>query len=358
MIAQVSPLSFACLYLVCVSFQHTGLAKPAPDANTPCLELLGTNTISLGRISEFKHQQATFLFTNRSDQTLSVLALRRTCSCINSSIDRKSVPPGGSAVVTMGVDPTSIRGSFTRGLWVSFPGAAKKRVLLSLTGEVMPLFDGLPSKMIDLRSPFVDNVCWTNRYILTATDPRVRLGTPVVGTNSYMKVEASLVTNASEKTSYTLSLVSTPLSRGRAKTQILLPVTGIKDIPDLRIGIASRVGLALSVNPDGLFLIPTDFPVKRRFLVRTDAEVAEPAALTWSPQIEGLFIEAKQTKTKSGLLITLQLSPETVTRLLAQKETPLTFHYPQHTPATVLIQPAKEEGEEDEEKEEEGAEQE
>ncbi len=350
--ALVHSSTFLCIYLACISFQHAGLAKPVPDSTEPCLELLGTNTISLGRISEFKQQQATFLFTNRSDQTQSVLALRRTCSCITSSIDQKTVPPGGRAVVTMGVDPTSIRGTFTRGLWVLFPGGAKKRVLLSLTGEVMPLFDGLPSKALDLRTPSLSNVSWTNRYVLTATDPRVRLGAPVVGTNTYLKVEASLVTNASAMTSYTLCIVSTPLSIGRTKTQIRLPVTGINDIPDLRVGIESRVGLALAVNPDRLFLIPSDYPVTRRFLVRTDAETAEPAALTWSPQIEGLFIEAKPTKTKSGLLITLQLSPEAVTRLLAKKETQVTFHYPQHTSATVLIQPAKEEEDGDEKEDE------
>jgi hypothetical protein len=117
----------------------------AKDA-VPGLELVGTNVVSLGRLTLLDRPQSVFVLTNRTAQTLAISSLRRTCSCITSSADTLSVPPGGSARITMTLDLTGIHGFFKRALWVTMSGPARNRILLQQTGTVTPLYEGLPAE--------------------------------------------------------------------------------------------------------------------------------------------------------------------------------------------------------------------
>jgi hypothetical protein len=314
----------------------------AKDA-VPGLELVGTNVVSLGRLTLLDRPQSVFVLTNRTAQTLAISSLRRTCSCITSSADTLSVPPGGSARITMTLDLTGIHGFFKRALWVTMSGPARNRILLQQTGTVTPLYDGLPAEDVVLRAPDLAAACWTNTFVLAPTDPRLRLEAPLFATtNGALRQTAALVTNAVPPGAYTLTVVLQALTNVHAETRLLLPITGIEGRNDvLLLKINTKVGQRLTVKPDQLYLRASTRPTLNRFLLRTDIESADPALLTWTPKLEGMTVTPQPIKSKSGLLVALSLTPQAVKTWLAQPEATLTFAYPNHTPATVRVLPAQ-----------------
>ncbi len=234
----------------------SGNAEEPQDDDTPGLELVGTNIAALGEVTLLDRPQSVFVLTNRTDQTLAIRSLRRTCACITASVDTMSVPPGGSARITMVLDLTGIQGSFKRALWVTLADSDRKRILLQQAGTVLPLFNGLPDGEVALSAPDLATACWTNTFILTPTDPRLRLGTPLfAATNSALRQTATLVTNAAPQGTYTLTVVLQALTNAHAETRLLLPVTGAENRKDqLLLKLNAKVGQRLTARPDRLYL--------------------------------------------------------------------------------------------------------
>lgn len=317
--------------------------RRAVQDDVPGLELVGTNVVSLGRVTLLDRPQSVFVLTNRTAQTLAISSLRRTCSCITSSADTMSVPPGGCARVTMILDLTGIHGFFKRALWVTMSGPARNRILLQQTGTVTPLYDGLPAEDVVLRAPDLAAACWTNTFVLAPTDPRLRLEAPrFATTNSALRQTAVLATNAAPQGAYTLTIVLQALTNVHAETRLLLPIKGIEGRNDLlMLKINTKVGQRLTVKPDQLYLRASTRPTLNRFLLRTDIESADPALMTWTPMLEGMTVTPQPIKSKSGLLVALSLTPQAVKTWLAQPEATLTFAYPDHMPATVRVLPAQ-----------------
>ncbi|MDD2347262.1 MAG: DUF1573 domain-containing protein [Kiritimatiellae bacterium] len=320
----------------------SGNAEEPQDDDTPGLELVGTNIAALGEVTLLDRPQSVFVLTNRTDQTLAIRSLRRTCACITASVDTMSVPPGGSARITMVLDLTGIQGSFKRALWVTLADSDRKRILLQQAGTVLPLFNGLPDGEVALSAPDLATACWTNTFILTPTDPRLRLGTPLfAATNSALRQTATLVTNAAPQGTYTLTVVLQALTNAHAETRLLLPVTGAENRKDqLLLKLNAKVGQRLTVRPDQLYLRESPRPTLNRFLLRTDTESADPALLTWTPQLEGMTVTPRTVKSKSSLLVTLTLTPQAVKTWLAQPEASLSFAYTNHAPAIIRVLPA------------------
>jgi hypothetical protein len=332
--------------------------RAVKDDDTSNLELVGTNVATVGEVTLLDSPQSVFVLTNRTDQTLAIRSLRRTCACITASADTMSVPPGGSARITMVLDLTGIQGPFKRALWVTLAGPDRKRILLQQVGTVLPLFTGLPDDEVMLRAPDLATACWTNTFVLTPTDPSLRLGTPLfVTTNSALRQTAALVTNATPQGACTLTVVLQALTNIHAEARLLLPVTGTKRRNDqLLLKLNAKVGQRLTVRPDQLYLRVSPRPTLNRFLLRTDTESADPALLTWTPQLEGMTVTPRTVKSKSSLLVTLTLTPQAVKTWLAQPEASLSFAYTNHAPAIIRVLPALEDdadaGAEEEEEEE------
>ena len=315
-----------CVYPAC--------AKAAPETGQPQLKLLDTPSVSLGKIHAYEEKRVPFRFKNTSSTPASVLALHPTCPCVQGAADKMLTPPGEEMVVTLILNPSDIHGDFQRGLWVNFNDPAQKRVLLNVTGEVEPLFAGMPSEPLSLQS-MDTSVVWTNRYTLTAGEAGFRLGAPQAETNAGLRTEVTLVTNTTERISYDLTLVVTPLAPGRHRTSVTLPVEGGSRPLTLRLDLQARVGLALAISPVQLNLYASGSPVTQRLLVRTDDDDVKAAALTWTPRLEGVKVDVKPTKRSSNLLVTVQLAPEAIRQLRAQKDAQLLFRYPKHTSAAV-----------------------
>jgi len=218
----------------------------------------------------------------------------------------------------------------------------RKRILLQQAGTVLPLFNGLPDGEVALSAPDLATACWTNTFILTPTDPRLRLGTPLfAATNSALRQTATLVTNAAPQGTYTLTVVLQALTNAHAETRLLLPVTGAENRKDqLLLKLNAKVGQRLTVRPDQLYLRESPRPTLNRFLLRTDTESADPALLTWTPQLEGMTVTPRTVKSKSSLLVTLTLTPQAVKTWLAQPEASLSFAYTNHAPAIIRVLPA------------------
>jgi len=323
-----------------VSTRGKGTAEAGPSP----MQLIGTNTVQLGKVSGFDIKHVPFVFTNAGQTQVRLTSLRPTCSCVRGESDKSVIPPGGTVVVTLHFTPYNIHGSFQRGLWVSFSGASLRRVHLAVNGEVRPLFEGLPSVPISFQSAEMSAV-WTNRYVLTPTEAGIRLDSPKVGSNGNVRVEAALAavptTNTSGTASYALSLVVAPLAIGRHKTQVTLPVAGRPDMPAITLDISVHAGLSMTAKPDQVKLYASETPVMRRILVRTDDPNAVEELLTWEPAIEGLTVSVKKIKAKSTFMVTLDFTSAAVKRLRAGKESRLLFRYPRHEPVEVLLTPAE-----------------
>lgn len=322
-----------------VSARGKGKAEDAPSP----MQLIGTNTVQLGKVSGLDIKHVTFVFTNAGPTQVRLTSLRPTCSCVRGESDKSVIPPGGTVVVTFHFTPYNIHGSFQRGLWVSFSGTTLKRFHLAVSGEVLPLFEGLPSEPISLQSAEM-GVVWTNRYVVTPTESGIRLDTPKVGIDENVRVEACLAavpaTNTAGAASYELTLVVRPLTVGRHKTQVTLPVTGRPDLPAITLDLSVHAGLSMTAKPDQVKLYASETPVVRRILVRTDDPDAAEESLTWGPAIEGLTVSVKKIKAKSTFMVTLEFTPAAVKRLRAGKESRLLFRYPRHEPVEVLLTPA------------------
>ena len=131
------------------------------------------------------------------------------------------------------------------------------------------------------------------------------------------------------------------LTNAHAETRLLLPVTGAENRKDqLLLKLNAKVGQRLTVRPDQLYLRESPRPTLNRFLLRTDTESADPALLTWTPQLEGMTVTPRTVKSKSSLLVTLTLTPQAVKTWLAQPEASLSFAYTNHAPAIIRVLPA------------------
>jgi len=307
------------------------------------MQLIGTNTVQLGKVSGLDIKHVPFVFTNAGQTQVRLTSLRPTCSCVRGNADKSVIPPGGTVEVMFHFTPYNIHGAFQRGLWVSFSGSTLKRFHLAVNGEVRPLFDGLPSEPLSLQSADMD-VVWTNRYVLTPTEAGIRLDPPKVSSNGNLRVEASLgtfpTTNSAGVASYEVSIVVAPLAIGRNKTQVTLPVLGRPDLPAITLDLSVHAGLSLTAKPDQVKLYASETPVTRRILLRTDDPDATEASLKWEPAIEGLTVNVRKIKAKSTFMVTLEFTPEAVKRLRAGKESRLIFRYPRHEPVEVLLTPA------------------
>ncbi len=307
------------------------------------LLLLGTNAVSLGRVCAFDVKRVPFVFTNAGGEAAQVTALRPTCGCVRGDADRTDVPPGGTSTVRLQFTPDAVHGAFSAGLWVGISDPEPRQLYLTVYGEVTPLVTGQPDGPIPLEAADV-NVIWTNRFTLIPTDERTRLGAPQVETDANLKVGvAQSETNVAGRAAYAVTLIVTPQTSGRHKALVSFPLLGRPDVPPVRFDLYARAGRALTASPGRIELPASDVPVSHRLLLRTDEPGADAGLLTWDPRLAGLSVEAGPLGSGNALLVTVRFTPDAVARLRAMNAPRLTFRYPRHTPATVLVHAVREE---------------
>ena len=310
-------------------------AQPAVPAKAPTIVPVGSDTQEMGKIPSYGKKLVRFRCKNTGDAAGQILRFVPTCSCITASADKMRLEPQEEAVISVALDASLVQGTFKRVLWVETDNLSPQRFSLSLRGEVLPLFLGLPQSPQQI--VLAEGATWTNRMTLTgATTNHLFLGTPIISTDTNkLRATATLVTHTQATNAFDITLAVTALAPGRCPLTLGFPVEGQPKLRPVKLSFDVRIGVELNVLPPQLLLMPTEQPLTRIVHVVTAEQRPATNALTWAPLREGVSVRVQQSHKSSALMATLTLSPEAVTNLLNAKDAHLTFHYPNHRPVNL-----------------------
>lgn len=300
-------------------------------------QLVSKQTVEVGELPSYAVKTVPFRFKNKGEKVANINGLISTCPCISATADKMVIQPNEEAVVTLRLDASKVHDAFRRGVWIETNDAENPRLLLSVSGVIRPLFSGLPPMPIRIVSSGKGNVL-TNTYTVTATETNLFLGPPVIATNGEIRLVVSVTTNtAQEKAVYTIQTVLTALGSGKSAASASLPIEGRpnQNFRPLTLLFQSVAGATLRVAPSRIMISPASRLLSRQLRVATSEKNADPAALTWAPQIEGVSVQVSPTLMKSSLSVTLSFTPESVEKLTDGKQAKITFSYPNHKPASV-----------------------
>ncbi len=338
-------------------FQDVAVAQDVSSVRMPTIELVGTNTVALGPISCYEFKLVKFMFRNPGDAPVEILKVTSTCPCVRGYPEKLVLQPKEEAPITLELNPTVVHGEFKRIVWVDTSDPKQQRIRLAITGVVQPLFTGLPESPVVFRAAAY-GVTFTNRFTVTATETNLFLSTaPIACTNESLRVAGSLVPNATEKGAFDVTLIVTPLTIGRRSITVEIPVLGRPNLPPLRLSLQGRIGTELGLSPKLALIMPSTRSLTRRVLLQTAEKNVDASALTWTPQREGVTVEAKpfaanaRKTMNSNLALTVVITPKAVEELLKEKEPTLTFAYPNYRPVTLTFVTSVPKAEETAEKE-------
>ena len=264
-----------------VSLSQEVSSKSASD-----IEIVGTNTVDLGKVTREAFKLVKFTLRNSSESPVKITGIRSTCPCIRGFPETLDLAPTSEGAITLELNPNLVKGEFKRMAWVlasETPGF--KPIPLILTGEVVSPFDGFPTETITFQQSDL-NIPWTTQMIFTATAPETFLGNPIV--KSAMSQESDrradvsfeIITNKTELASYDIKMTVLPLERGRIIERIVFPMHCKTSSFNMEINIQARIGTSLNLTPRQILLYPSEKPLLRNFQIsRGDRIALDPSLL-------------------------------------------------------------------------------
>ncbi len=313
------------------------------DATTkkPCAVLLGTNTVDLGTVMKYETKSTEFRICNAGEAPLTIKAIISTCSCISGKASKPTLLPKEEGVITVLLKASEVHDSFTRSCWVFTDDPKKARIMLTVKGECVPVFQGLPHMPVALRAMDA-TVAWTNEITLTASETNTFLGLPTLSGEEFAKIDVAVKTNVAEKMSYVIRTVIQPIDPDLHVATVTFPVVGKPgtDPSPIRLQFQTQIGAQLHITPNKMLLNPAGNNTPRRFAIQPSGS-AKTNLLSWSPVIEGVdisFLPSGKGGMRPNLLLTIKVSDEAAQRLL-KENTELTFTYPNHKPAKLSFGP-------------------
>ena len=296
--------------------------------------LVGKDNTALGTINGYGKQTVSYRFKNTGEAPGEILSFVPSCACISASADTMRLQPQEESVVTVTLDASMVHGSFKRTVWVVTNDPKKPRTSLILTGETRPLFLGRPTS--PQRVILAEGATWTNRFTLTQAETNLFVGAPSIKIEGdKLTAAATLTTNTQGKITFEVTLVVTALAPGGHQMYLALPIHGRPDLSPLKVTYFFRVGSkSLRAIPSRIMLAPTEQPLTRKLHIKTVEKDVATNALSWTPERKGVSVQVQPSSKESHLLITLTLSPEAVTNLLAETDAKITFDYPGHAPVS------------------------
>ena len=328
-----STLFFLAAFLICAVFPFGNLLATEGAENV--VEVEGSSTVALGKVIGPDMKLAKFTLRNTGDAPMEITRVTSTCSCLRGYPQQATIPPHDKQVVTLELNPGKVRGEFRRSAWVHTTDPKRPRLLLTVTGTVIPLFEGLPESLAFQCDALGET--WTNTLTLTTAMSALALGAPVVSENKAMRVETT-VTNLAQAGTFELQLMATPQAEGMSSALVEIPVIGKNQMPNLEMRLIGKVGSQFNVAPDQLMIFPTDKPLVRGFTVRTDEKSVDLGKVTFSPQREGVTCDARpNAKNPANFSIRVTLTPEAVEVLLEEPEPKLSIGYPNYAPVDIPI---------------------
>lgn len=322
-----------------VLFAATCFALDLPHPEWTGRGLFDKQSVDVGTIEPGVRTNL-FRIRNAGAAPLQILKLIPTCPCVKGFAEKTAIATNSEATVIFELNAALLSGSFKRDLWVETDDPKTPRVMLSVTGTVKPLFSGLPdapaSLVADERSG-----AWTNRYTLAPSQPGLTLGDPQILTDA-MQVQVSVETNRhAAGTEYVLTVVAATAQSGKSSARVLFPVsngTGAS-LPPAVLTYYAMTGAELSVNPPTLLVYNTGKKVTRRLRVHTSDQNVSADKLAWQPHLKGVDVKVEPSKSKTGLTVVLDISQQAALDLFRQKDTKVTFSYPNHEPAVLALVP-------------------
>ncbi len=309
-------------------------------AGLPCdqaLQVDGTNSVVIGTIYTCDITNVAFRVINTSDKPVLITRLIPTCSCTTGTASTNLVLAGGAFIVTVRLDPNTLKGDFSRGVWVVSDDSDEPYLRLMLVGAVESLFSGAPVGPVVLSAKEA-GLPVTNRITLVAAAADVRLGAPAIETGGAVQVAMTIVTNVGKTASYQLTAVATPLELGNQSVAIRLPVIGRPAAEPLDISFRVVTGLELTAIPVRIVFSLDSKPQTLRVILRGRTDEMDPERLTWEPKREGVKVSAIRGRRGSELLVAVEVSPEAAEALYLAENPVLQLGYPGHRPAVVAFE--------------------
>ncbi len=304
-----------------------GAATKTPRA------MLTTNLVEIGTVKANEIRKTEFIISNAGESPLQITDILATCGCISGAANKKTLQPKEEGVITVRLDANLVHGTFSRSVWVETNDPKNPRLILSVKGDSVPLFHGLPPMPVVLRASNTA-VAWTNQFTLTASETNLFLGTPTIRGRDYVQIDVTVVTNAAETMSYTITVVLKPIEPSLHVATVTFPVignTGTKHRP-IKMQFQTNVGTELFVTPNRILLNPDGNTSPQRLIVKTTEPNANTNLLSWSPAVEGVNISFLPQNSPSTIALILNVSNEASKRLL-KENIELKFDYPNHKPA-------------------------
>ena len=335
-----------------VSLSQEILTKSTPD-----IEIIGTNTVHLGKVTREAFKLVKFTLRNSSEAPVKITGLKSTCPCIRGFPETLDLAPKNEGTVTLELNPNLVKGEFKRMIWIladETPGF--KSIPLTLTGEVISPFDGVPTETVTFLQRDLD-MPWTTQMTFTATAPDTFLGQPTVKraihleTDRKANVSIEVTTNKTELASYDIKLTVLPLVRGRITESIIFPVHYKSAAFNMEIDIQARIGTSLNLVPRQILLYPSEKTLRSTFqLFRSDRIALDTSLLKLADAPDGVTFEvvppesSNQTSqstrktisgrtSRSSLTATpvsfwISITPEAAKNLRNEKEPKLSLTYP------------------------------
>ncbi|MDA3925214.1 MAG: DUF1573 domain-containing protein [Kiritimatiellae bacterium] len=310
--------------------------------------MVSTNNINLGKIYNFSASTNCFHFVNSGKTDIAIVNAISTCPCISAEKVQKVIKPGEKHTVKTFFNPCSVFDEFKRSIWLITNDPTQKRILLTVSGEVLPLFEGIPKQGITLQARDTE-VSFTNKFTITATTTNYFLGTPT-NNNSLIKISSHIEKIKGQLGSKLLTIISQARKATRTTAFVNIPVIGPASVDDIRIKFKFIIGARLRASPTKFIITRMDATLEKKFFISTYASCDEPQKLTWEPQIEGLQIKDESYATKASSLrkafegrtlptprkrstrykCSARISPAALKKLMDMDEPAITFNYPNH----------------------------
>jgi len=320
------------------------------------LELTSEANIELGDIYSFERSTNHFHFVNTGDKVISGIHITATCPCIQPLKNSvTAIKPGEKYTISTYFKPETIDGSFKRGIWLTLESMPEQKTLLSVTGSVMPLFKGLPTREIVEYSSNTTEV-FTNIFNFIANTTNYTLCSNLSTVNSNSEQKVILEKSSRVENTYKLTTIQ-KVEKGRiVRRSIKIPVKGTPEVKDIELKFRFRFDASLKATPSKIAIRDLSQPLSKSFFIRTSTADKMIDQLTYEPDIEGITLNksiyiprnrsSRQSNTgkstythkrKTTYRCDLQISPDALKQLLTMKVPALTFRYPKHKSTIIRI---------------------
>jgi len=332
-----------CRFFITALFALGLLASSALSQGTNGkIELVGSDSIDLGKFSASEQQAARFQVRNAGTGALKILNVRKTCGCASASSDKPELKPGEVARIETIILPHAISGPFSKNVFVENSDPDNRFLRLTVSGNAIPLVEITPSGDV-YAGRIPTNKPWSQTFNLTKTDPAIKLGS--ITTNGNYPMEAHMEsTDGGASNHYRVDVTLLPTAEsGDFKGTVGMPVLFPSNQPPISITVSGRIGAELNALP-GILNIPlSEAPIQRHFTLRLlgqRSRTLEPNSLK-CPQQDGVEFKVEQSKDGHSLEVIAIFSPDFTSQLVAEERVTLAFEMPGASSAQVVCRSKK-----------------